>query len=145
MQSELTVDKVTNESLNDGVLGAHCPVHVDHLFENTTVVSLQLVDMGFHIFLRGYELVDMTLHLVDRRWILCRFRRVAVLRFVVMICSSRRLRVSNGASAVGALADRRRLALDVLHPFQIMDAELGMAKRPTMFAECVLVGVLHLR
>jgi hypothetical protein len=144
-RSELTVDKVTNESLDDGVLGAHCPVHVDHLFEDTTVVALQLVNMGLHIFLRGYELVDMTLHLMDRCRILCRFRRVAVLRFVVLVCSSRRLRVSNGASAVGVLPDRRRLALNVLHPFQVMDAELGMAERPTMFAECVLVGVLHLR
>lgn len=145
-QSELTVDKVTNESLDDGVLGAHCPVHVEHLFEDTTVVTLQLVDMGFHIFLRGYELVDMTLHLMDRRRILCRFRRVAVLCFMVMVCSSSRwLRGSNGASAVGVLADRRRLAFDVLHPFQVMDAELGMPECPTMFAVRVLVGVLHLR
>ncbi len=87
----------------------------------------------------------MTLHLVDRRRILCRFRRVAVLRFVVMVYSSRRLRLSNGPSAVGVLADRRRLALDVLHPFQVMDAEFGMAERPAMFTVCVLIGVLHLR
>ena len=53
--------------------------------------------------------------------------------------------LSSGASAASVLADRGRLTLDVLHPFQVMNAELGVAEGPTMFAVRILVGVLHLR
>ena len=60
-----------------------------------------------------------------------------------MVGSSRGL--SSGASAASVFADRRRLTLDVLHPFQVMNTELGMAEGPTMFAVRILVGVLHLR
>ena len=53
-RTELTVEKVAKEILDDRVLGAHRSVHVDHRIEDTTVVSFQLVDMRFHILLRGY-------------------------------------------------------------------------------------------
>ena len=142
---QLTIEKVTKEILDEGILGAHRPVHVDHLIENTAVIALQLIDMRLHVLLRGYELVDMTLHLVDRGRVLCRLRRVAVLRFMMMVHDGSGLRLSSSASAASALADRRRLALDVLHPFQVMDAELGMAERPAMFAIGIFVGVLNLR
>ena len=65
-RSELTVEKVTEEILDEGVLGAHRPVHVDHLIENAAVVGLQLGHVHLHILLRGYELIYMILHVVDR-------------------------------------------------------------------------------